>query len=108
MNPARVGAVLQWGALVVLVAGLGAGALVWRAQDQRDRENAGQVSTCLAPLESRKQMREIEVNYGKFGVLVEKAEALLHGKALAKTIAASSVAAAGALFLLASRLRSEA
>jgi hypothetical protein len=93
---------------VVLVAGLGSAILIWRAQDRIDRENeAAQYadpSAALSPLDSRKQIRDVEMYYGKFGVLSEEAEELLHGKPLAKTIGVISVLAATGLFLVAARL----
>lgn len=83
--------------------------LIWRAQDQTEREEAAEQaanpSAPLAPLDSRKQVRDVEMYYGQLGVLVEEAEELLQGKALAKTIAFVSVIMATGLFLVAARLR---
>ena len=93
---------------MVLVAGLGSAVLIWRAQDRIDRENeaaqSADASASLSPLDSRKQVRDVEMYYGKVGVLEEEAEELLHGKPLAKTIGVVSVLTAAGLFLVAARL----
>ena len=71
---------------------------------QETTAQAAHPSAPLAPLDSRKQVREVEIYYGKMGLLQEKAETLLHGKPLAKLIAAAAVIAATSLFLFAARL----
>jgi hypothetical protein len=104
----QVRAGLNWFGAMVLVAGLGSAVLIWRAQDRIDRENeaaqSADASAPLSPLDSRKQMRDVEMYYGKVGVLEEEAEELLHGKPLAKTIGVISVLTAAGLFLVAARL----
>ena len=99
---------LNWLGVVVLVAGLGSAVLIWRAQDRIEREaeaaQSADPSAPLSPLDSRKQVRDVEMYYGKLGVLAEEAEELLHGKPLAKTIAVVSVLTATGLFLFAARL----
>jgi hypothetical protein len=94
---------------MVLVAGLGSAVLIWRAQDRIEREDeAAQIANPgapLSPLDSRRQVRDVEIYYGKLGVLMEEADELLHGKPLAKTIAVVSVITAAGLFLVAARLR---
>ena len=45
----------------------------------------------------------MQLYYGNVGVLMEKADELLHGKPLAKTIAVVSVITAAGLFLVAAR-----
>jgi hypothetical protein len=99
---------LNWLGVVVLVAGLGSAVLIWRAQDRIDRENEAAESAdpaaLLSPLDSRRQVRDVEIYYGKLGVLMEEGEELLHGKPLAKTIGVVSVLTATGLFLVAARL----
>ena len=99
---------LNWLGVVVLVAGLGSAVLIWRAQDRIEREaeaaQSADPAAPLSPLDSRKQVRDVEMYYGKLGVLMEEAEELLHGKPLAKTIAVVSVLTATGLFLFAARL----
>lgn len=105
---AQARSALNWLAVAVLVAGLGSAVLIWRAQDRLDREaEAAQAdpNAPLSPLDSRQQMRDVEIYYGKLGVLTEEAEELLHGKPLAKTIGGVSILSAIGLFLLAARLR---
>ena len=99
---------LTWSGVAILVVGLGSAASIWRAQDRIERENeAAQAADAAAPLstlDSRRQVRDVELYYGKLGVLMEEGKELLHGKPLAKTIAAVSVLTASGLFLLAARL----
>jgi hypothetical protein len=92
----------------VLVAGLVSAGLIWRAQDRLDREAEAALAdpaAPLSPLDSRRQVRDVEMYYGKLGVLTEEAEELLHGKPLAKTIGVVSILSATGLFLFAARLR---
>ncbi|MGD0262556.1 MAG: hypothetical protein ABSD29_22560 [Verrucomicrobiota bacterium] len=81
--------------------------MIWRAQDRIERENeAAQTAdpaAPLSPLDSRRQVRDVQLYYGNVGVLMEKADELLHGKPLAKTIAVVSVITAAGLFLVAAR-----
>jgi hypothetical protein len=99
---------LTWSGIIILVVGLGSAVLIWRAQDLIDRQNeAAQIANPAAQLsllDSRKQTRDLEMYSGKVGVLMLKAEELLHGKPLANTIAVGSVITATGLFLLAARL----
>jgi hypothetical protein len=105
---AQVRSALNWVGVGVLVAGLGSAVLIWRAQDRIDREHeASQYadpSAPLSPLDSRKQVRDVEMYCGTLGVLVEAAEECLHGKPLARTIGVVSVLAAAGCFLAAARL----
>lgn len=98
---------LNWAGVVILLVGLGSGVLIWRAQDRVDRENeaaqAANPSAPLPPLDSRKHVRDVEIYYGKLGLLIEEADELFHGKALANTIAVTSVIIAAGLFFFASR-----
>jgi hypothetical protein len=97
--------------VVILLAGYSGAALVWRAQDRIDQENAAHQAANddgpLAPLDSRAATRQVELNYGKMGLLMERwtewAENLTHGKPLAKTIVVLSSAAAIGCFLAAGR-----
>lgn len=98
--------------LAILLAGYSAAALVWRAQDRIDQANAGDQTgndaASLSPLDSRKDTRQLEVYYGKTGLLMEGwtewAESLTHGKPLAKIIIVLSSATAIGCFLAAGRL----
>ena len=101
---ARLEKVLRWSAVVVLVAGLGASILIWRAQDRLERETGGAQAAdpdaLSSPLEDRQQLRELELYGGKGSVLMEEAKGMLHGKSLAKTVAVGSVITAAGLFLV--------
>ena len=109
ISVAQVRFALNWLGVVILIAGLSSAVWIWRAQDRIDREaEAAQTANPaapLAPLDSRRQVRDVEQYYGKLGVLMEKADDLLQGKPLAKTIAVASVITATGLFLVAARLR---
>lgn len=108
MSFARLRSVLNWCGVVILLVGLGSAGLIWRAQDRIERQDeaaqAANPAAPLSPLDSRKHVRDVEIYYGKAGVLEEEAEELLHGKPLAKTIAVVSVITATGLFLVAARL----
>jgi len=95
---------LRFSAAVVLVVGLVSSFCIWQVQDRMARENAGpqfgDADVALSPLDSRKQLRDLELYGGKGAVLMEEAKELFHGKALAKTIAVSSIIAAAGLFLV--------
>jgi len=108
MSYTKLRPTLNWLGILILVAGLGSAALIWRAQDAIDRQNeASDIangSDPLPPLDSRRHVRDIEINYGKFGVLIEEGDELLHGKPLAKTIAVVSAITAAGFFLVAARL----
>lgn len=94
---------------LVLLIGLGSSVAIWRAQERMDRRNASfrtnDISGYLSPDDSRRYTREVEIYYGKTGVLFErwtrKAETLAHGKPLAVTIAIVSILAAASCFLFA-------
>jgi hypothetical protein len=98
---------LLWLGSVILVLGLSAAGWVWYDQDRIDRQNEAiqtdESGAPLAPLDSRKHVRDVQLYYGNLGVLMEKAEGLLHGKPLAKTIAVASAMTAAGLFMIASR-----
>ena len=98
---------LNWSGVVIAVLGLGSSVLIWRAQDRIERENEAQIANPAAPLpplDSGKHVRDVEIYYGKVGVLLEKADEMFHGKTLAKTIAVVSIVTAVGLFLVASRV----
>ena len=88
---------------LVLAAGLGAAVWIWHAQDVVDRQKGGQ-SAEVSALDSRKYARDVEIYYGKSGILMEQAQAYLQGKGLAKTVAVASILTATGLFLFAARL----
>src|SRR5579863_7214640 len=102
---ARFRSMLTWSGVVILLVGLSSAALVWRAQDRIERESqAAQIAnpaTPLPPLDSGKHVRDVEIYYGKVGVLLEKADELFQGKTLAETIAFAAVIIASGLFFVA-------
>jgi hypothetical protein len=108
MSVARLRLTLNLLGAVALLVGLVSAALIWQAQERIERQEAAQGADSaapLSPLDSRKQVRDVEIYYGKSGVLIEEAEQLLHGKPLAKTIAILSLVTGGGFFLVAARLR---
>lgn len=97
--------------MLVLVAGLTTSWWVWRTQDRDQELEQEQLNNPSAPLaisDSRKQSRNVEIYYGKTGVLVERwserLEPWLHGKSLVGIIAVLSAITATGCFFLASRL----
>lgn len=93
--------------LVILAAGYTAGILVWRAQDRLDDRQIVDSSAPLAPLDSRKDTRQLQVYYGTSGLVMERMTewfaSLVHGRGLAKTLVVLSSAAAIGCFLAANR-----
>ncbi len=101
---ARLERLLRWSAAAVLIFGLGASVLIWRAQDRIDRRGQGSdPEITVSPLDDRRQIQQLEVIGGKAGVMVEEAKGLFHGKGLAKTVAVVSVVTAAGLFLVSVR-----
>ena len=112
ITPARVRSTLNLIGVLILLTGFGSAALIWRAQDRAGKEGGDEVTNPGAPLatsDSRKQSREVEIYYGKTGVLLERwserAESLAHGRPLAKIIAVVSCVTAVGCFFVAGRLR---
>jgi hypothetical protein len=110
MSPARVRWILHLLGLVILLAGYSGAALVWRGQDRIDQQNAyleGNDAEPLSPLDSRKGSQQLELYYGKSGLLMESltewAGSLTHGRPLAKTLVVLSSAAAIGCFIAAGR-----
>ena len=97
---------------MVLLLGFISAAVVWRTQGNGGKESADEAANPAAPLatsDSRKQSREVEIYYGKTGLLLERwserAVGLAHGKPLAKLIAVVSSLTAVGCFFVAARLR---
>jgi hypothetical protein len=95
----------------VLIVGLSTAAWIWMAQDRVDQVKAGEqgdATESLATLDSRKQVRDIELNYGQAGVVYEEGlewvESLGHGKRLAATVAVGASSLASGCFLAAAYL----
>jgi hypothetical protein len=110
MSVGRFRFILVWLATATLVVGLTAAAWTWHAQDLLDRQESTGEPTALdplAPLDSRKHVREVEIYYGKLGVLLEESKDLLHGKPLAKGVAFLAIAVSAGLFIVAARLARE-
>jgi hypothetical protein len=113
ISPARLRLLLRLLGVVILLAGYAGAALVWRAQDRIDQANAAVQSQTndgpLSTLDSRSATRQVELNYGKMGLLMvrwtEWAESLTHGRPLAETMVVLSSVAAIACFLIAGRGR---
>jgi hypothetical protein len=108
--PARVRVILHFVGLAVLLAGYSGAALVWRPLARIDQENAdlaANAASPLSPLDSRKDTRQIELYYGKSGLLMEGAtewiESFAHGKRLAETLVVLSSATAIGCFIAAGR-----
>jgi hypothetical protein len=112
ITPAGVRTALNFAGAMILLLGLTSAALVWHSQSgvdlASDEERSADPSRALAIRDSRKQTRQVEIYYGKTGVLMERwsedLETLTHGKGLAKTIFVTASIAAVACFLVATRL----
>jgi hypothetical protein len=119
-TPARTRLMLNLLGVMILVVGFGSATAIWRAQDQIDRQtNAGgtndpgsaEIRGPLSPDDSRRYTHDVEVYYGKTGLLMDKwmrwLEELTRGKPLAKTIAVASLIVASWVFYVATGHRSE-
>ena len=96
-SAANVRLALNLAGMLILLVGLASAVIIWRAHAGEQQTRDEQIINPEAPLtpsDSRKQSREIEIYYGKTGLLFERwseqAAALFHGKALAKVIAIGS------------------
>jgi hypothetical protein len=95
---------------LILVVGLVVSWRVWQGPE-RDPSSALDPNSPSAPLaisDSRKQSRNVEMYYGKTGLLMERwserLEPWTHGKPLAEIIAVFSLLTATGCFFLAARL----
>jgi hypothetical protein len=112
ITPASVRVALNRIGVLILLAGFTSAALVWHSQNGvdpvSDDERLANSVDPLAISDSRKQSRQVEIYYGKTGVLMERWsedwQTLTRGKALAKTIAVVTSITAGACFLIGTRL----
>jgi len=110
ISPRRWRLILHLVGLAVLLAGYSGAALAWRAQVRLDQKNASLTASdgaLLSPLDSRTDTRQIEIQYGKMGLLMEGvtewAENVTHGIGLAKTLVVLSSATAIGCFIAAGR-----
>lgn len=108
--PRRLRLLLYLAGLVVLLAGYTGAALIFRAQDRLDQKNANRAaneSDPLSTLDSRSGTRQVELYYGKSGIVMEETldwfQNLTHGRPLAKTIIVLSSAGAIGCFVVAAR-----
>ena len=107
--PARMRVGLNLVGFVLLLVGFAAAGFIWRSQNgvtQSDQQAADPAAP-LAPSDSRKQSRQIEIYYGKSGVLFERwserLQSLEHGKPLAKAIVVVTCITAFGCFFVAAR-----
>jgi hypothetical protein len=89
---------------LILAAGWISAAWTWRAQDEVDRQNANRDPRLqmMAPGDSARYTRQVEIYYGKTGLLTDRGlralEELTHGKSLAMALAGGSFLVALGLF----------
>lgn len=96
--------------VIILISGLSSATSIWLAQDRLDRQTrpAGtNVTGPLSPEDSRRYSHDVELYYGKTGLLMDQwkrwlAE-LTQGKPLARMIAVASLVVAAGLFYLAAK-----
>ena len=107
----RLRLALKVGGCVILVSGWISAALIWHAHAHDNDFADDRLANPLMPLttgESRKQSRQVEIYYGKTGVLFErwseKAAELSHGKPLAELVFGISLITSLGCFFLASRV----
>lgn len=97
-------------AVTILVSGLGSAISIWLAQDRIDRQTRAEgtdIAGPLSPEDSRRYTHDVEMYYGKTGLLMDKWgrwwEEMTHGKGLAKSIAVASLVIAGGVFYWATK-----
>ena len=96
--------------VVILISGLSSATSIWLAQDRMDRQTIGagtNVTGPLSPEDSRRYSHDVEVYYGKTGLLMDNwgrwlAE-LTRGEPLAGMIAVASLIVAAGLFHVAAK-----
>jgi hypothetical protein len=109
-SPAGKRLALHIAAILILVAGFTAAFIIWPAHpiDENAKQMANPAMP-LAPSDSTKQSRQIEIYYGKTGVLFERwsedIAALAQGKLLAEAIAFCSALLTLTCAFAASRIR---
>jgi hypothetical protein len=108
ISAAKLRLALNLAGMLALLIGLASAVIIWRAHAGDQQAGDEQIINPEAPLtpsDSRKQSREIEIYYGKTGLLFERwseqAAAWFHGKPLAKVIAIGSGIMASGCFLAA-------
>jgi len=96
-------------AIAVLVAGLAAATWIWQTQGRQTDIDPASLPGVLSPEDSAKYQRDVEIYYGKVGLLTEKwtrqAAELTHGKPLAELIGVLSIIGAAGCFTLGSILK---
>jgi len=95
----------------ILALGLGWAAWIWHSQTA-PQDDLSSLGLALSPEDSARYQRDVEVYYGKLGVLAEKwtrqLGALSHGKPLAGLVGIGSIVASAACFVYASKARGSA
>jgi hypothetical protein len=106
---ARLRSWLNRSGAILLLLGFGASCLIWRAENRAELEiEAQQAASPGAPLpllDSRKNVRNLEIYSGKAGVLIEKASEMFRGKPLTKVASIVTIVVSSLLFCAAARLR---
>lgn len=97
----KLRSILVQAGIVIILAGLATAAWIWHNDDGSE---PAEPPGMLAPMDSRKQVRDVEMYYGRLGLLMEEAKHRLHGRALAKFIGFACLGTAGGLCLVAARL----
>jgi hypothetical protein len=118
-SPARRRLVLNLLGMTILLSGLGSATFIWCEQDQIERQaraavtsqlGSGGMTPTLSPEESRRYTHDVEMYYGKTGLLIDKWgrwwDELTHGKPLATTIGIGSLVAGGGLLYAGAARRS--
>lgn len=111
-SPASIRRCLNLAGVGILLVGLATAVLIWRNSTSEQLsvlDPNSNPAAPLAPIDSAKQSRQIEIYYGKTGLLYERwrenAQVLLHGRSLARLIAITSLMAASGCFLVARKIQ---
>ena len=111
-SPASIRRGLNLAGVGILLVGLATAVLVWRhspSEQPSVLDPNSNPAASLAPIDSAKQSRQIEIYYGKTGLLYERlcenAQVLFHGRPLARLTAITSLLVASACFLVARKIQ---
>jgi hypothetical protein len=111
--PRRPRLIFKLLALIVLFSGLSSAAFIRLAQDRIDRQSGATADSneLLSPENSRRYTHDVELYYGKTGLVMEKCkrwlESMTHGRPLAILIAVASLILDAGLFRMTASSRNQ-
>jgi hypothetical protein len=106
--PAKAGVICKRIGIGVMILGLASAAWIWQVEGSNDSKAGDAPENAFSLSQSPKYQRQVEIYYGKTGLLLDQwsrdLAALTHGKPLAAVVGISSILAASFAFLLSALL----